>query len=203
MDMKKLIISLGFLAASYGLFGADQSAVKQAKEVVWVGLDYSLVRMYGTADFKRPEEIFPDMFNAWNSLFLQEWILHKSARLQKALGKEIKTDIEGMVERNKLAKTDQVIRQDGAYINDTHITDKDIAAAVKSYKLSTKSGIGLVYIVDRLVKVEAKGAVYVVFFDLASRQVLASERQIGRASGGGFRNYWFRPIKEVKLNHFR
>ena len=61
------------------------------------------------------------------------------------------------------------------------------------------------FIVDRLVKSEARGAVYLVFFDLASREVIATERVIGRASGVAFRNYWFGVIKSAEsgLKKFR
>ena len=165
--------------------------------VVWAGLDYSMVRMYGTQDFQKPEEIFPEMFAKWNSLFLTELVLHKSERLQKATGKTVNSELDGMADRNKLAKTDQVIRQDGKYCAETHIKDSDIADAVRSYKLTSTSGLGLVFIVDRLVKAENRGAVYLVYFDIANREVIAKERVIVKAAGFGFRNFWFRVPKDA------
>jgi hypothetical protein len=52
-----------------------------------------------------------------------------------------------------------------------------------------------VFIVDRLVKKQETGCTYVVFFDVQSRKITHSERICAGAGGGGFRNYWFRPIK--------
>ena len=68
---------------------------------------------------------------------------------------------------------------------------------VKSYKLKHEKGIGLVFVVDRLVKLQETGCIYVVFFDVSSRKVLKCERVSEKAFGFGFRNYWFRPVKEA------
>ena len=39
---------------------------------------------------------------------------------------------------------------------------------------------------------------YVVAFDISSREVLSSERVMGKATGFGFRNFWFRVIKDAE-----
>ena len=58
-----------------------------------------------------------------------------------------------------------------------------------------KNGIGLVFIMDRLVKAQQMGCLYVVFFDVSTRKVVLSERIVTAAGGAGFRNFWFKPIK--------
>ena len=50
---------------------------------------------------------------------------------------------------------------------------------------------------DRLVKARKTACLYAVFFDIASRKVVYSERRCEKASGAGFRNYWFGPVKHV------
>jgi len=180
---KKWILLLCALVASASLFAVDKTAKQTANPllksdtVIWAGLDYSMVRMYGTMDFKEPEKIFPDMFDNWNGLFLTELVFHESARLQKAVGKTVKP-----------------------FCEDTHIKDADITEAVRSYKLTSTSGLGLVFIVDRLVKAEQRGAVYLVYFDVATREVIAKQRVIVKAAGFGFRNYWFRVPKDALRN---
>jgi hypothetical protein len=202
MTLKSFVL-LGAMLPSLALWAADKSvspavqALLKSDTVIWAGLDYSLVRMYGTQDFQQPENIFPQMLNTWNSLFLTELVFHKSERLQQATGKTVKAEIEGITARNQLAKADQVIRQDGVYCGATHIQDADIAAAIRSYPLTSTSGLGLVFIVDRLVKAEQKGAVYLVYFDVAKREVVSQQRVIVKAGGFGFRNYWFRVVKDA------
>jgi len=103
---------------------------------------------------------------------------------------------------NKRASSKQIINSPSAddTIYGSQITPELIGKIVKSYDLKNKSGTGVVFIVDRLVKLDKKGegAVYVVAFDIATRAVIFSEREIGKASGFGFRNYWFRVIKDAE-----
>ncbi|MGZ5565476.1 MAG: hypothetical protein ACXWKG_00555, partial [Limisphaerales bacterium] len=99
---------------------------------------------------------------------------------------------------NEQASTKQIERADGTadeMVAPTHITEADIARMVKSYKMKNESGVGLVFIMDRLVKAQEKGCLYVTYFDIGTRKVLFSERVVAPAGGAGFRNYWFRPIK--------
>jgi hypothetical protein len=44
-----------------------------------------------------------------------------------------------------------------------------------------------------------------VFFDVSSREIIASERVVAKASGVAFRNYWFGVIKnaEPELKKYR
>lgn len=199
--MKRFAIALFVIAVTGLAQGAAKSTAAAPKNpllasdtVIWAGLDYSMVRMFGTEGFTNPDEIFPGMLNAWNSLFLQErW--HE--RLGKALKQQVKVDTGGMSERNKLAKPDQVVARDGDLVGESHIKDADIAAAVKSYQMENKSGLGLVFIVDRLVKSQQQGALYAVYFDVATREVISSKRLVRKAGGFGVRNYWFRVVKDA------
>ncbi len=170
--------------------------VAQADTVVWVGLDYSMVRMIGTADFRQPDKIFPTMFDTWNYLFLRE---DYAVRAGRELNKKVVLDTTGVSQRNRLATPDQIIRMDGdkQILSESHITPLDIAEAVRSYELKEGTGIGLVFIIDRLVKLPEQGCVYLVVFDVATREVIRSERGCYDAGGAGFRNYWFSVVKDA------
>ena len=196
--MKNLLIAVCVVNLAASALGAEkkpQPPLMKADTVAWVGLDYSMVRMVGPGDFRNPEAIFPGMLDNWNALFLRERI----GRIGGALGKKVVLDTAGMSEHNRQATAKQIIPsagpEDGA--EKTHLSESDIAKAVRSYKLETQEGLALVFIVDRLVKPSQNGAVYVVFFDAKTREVVTCDRHIGRAAGGGFRNYWFRVIKEA------
>ena len=46
--------------------------------------------------------------------------------------------------------------------------------------------------------IEHAEAVYVVFFDIATRKVISSKREVRYVNtGNGFRNLWFGPIKDT------
>lgn len=158
-------------------------------------MDYSKVKMIGTLDFQRPEQIFPDMLTAWNGLFMAEML----PQLEK-MAKPLRTDLQAVTDNNAKAGASQIERKDGSsdeMVKPSHITDADLAEIVKSYKLENDKGLGLVFVMDRLVKTQTTGCMHVVFFDVASRKVVRSERVCARAGGIGFRNFWFSPVKET------
>jgi hypothetical protein len=149
--------------------------------------------MIGTADFRQPEQIFPGMLSSWNELFIKEML----PKLE-SMAKSVRTDLDAVTTANGGAKSTQIEHKDGSreeMVTPSDITEADIAAAVKHYKLKNDKGLGLVFVMDRLVKAQEVGCLYVVFFDVDSRKVLRSERLCEKAGGFGFRNYWFRPVK--------
>lgn len=193
--LRKILGMLTLLAGLFAIEGRAASDSRDGQSVVWVGIDYSLARFIGPNDFREPEAIFPGMVEAWNGLFVQERIVKLSEKLRRP----VITDLQGIGEANRKANAKQVIPFGGVedVIDKSHLTAADLAAAVRGYSLTAKDGVGLVFIVDRLIKPSANGAVHVVFFDVATREVLSSERRIGKAGGFGFRNFWFGVIKRV------
>ena len=190
--MKKTFIAILLSGLAFtGLVRAQEAAT--ADTLVWCGLDYSMVKMIGTADFKQPDQIFPGMLEQWNALFMKEMI----PQLEK-MASPVQSDLAAVTARNEKASEKQIERKDGTkdeMIKPTHITDADLASIVKSIKLTHDTGTGLIFVMDRLVKAQETGCLYVVFFDVSSRKVLHSERVVTAAGGAGFRNFWFKPIK--------
>ena len=198
--MKKLFVFVT-LACSLFAFGAGAAAkdsVITSGQLVWAGLDYSHARLIGPGQFNEPDAIFPGVFESWNNLFLQERI----RVIEKETKKNWNIDIDAVTVANKNGGNDQIIGSPGAddIIASSHITPEQIHNIVKAYDLKNKSGTAVVFIVDRLVKLDKKGegAVYVVAFDIASREVIFSQRETSKATGFGFRNYWFRVIKNAE-----
>ncbi len=198
--------------------------MKDTTSVVWMGLDYSMMRMIGTEKtILVPDLLFQNMPARWNDLFLDERI----EGVAGALKRRVQIDIEAVTERNKGISTNQVVlsgsSKDAA--KESHITAEEISAAVKSLRSKHEKGLAMVFIVDRFVsesklvsmpaKTNAKfppayishaGAVYVIFFDLATREVLSAKREVRViGTGGSFRNFWFGPIKDIdsELSQYR
>jgi hypothetical protein len=192
--MKKSLIAV--LSSCLGIAGAVRAQeAASANTLVWCGLDYSMVKMIGTQDFRQPTAIFPGMLEAWNGLFMKEML----PSLEK-MAKSVKSDLGAVEASNAKVSAKQIEATDGTrdeMVKPSHITEADIARMVKAYELKNNQGLGLVFIMDRLVKAQETGCMYVVFFDLASRKVVLSERVCADAGGIGFRNYWFRPVKNV------
>jgi hypothetical protein len=191
MKLQKLLMAV--LLFNLAGLAVDKAEGNSSGPLVWCGLDYTKVKMIGTMDFRQPEQIFPGMLSAWNGLFMQEMLPH----LESMAG-SVESDLAAVQARNEKAGSSQIQHEDGTsdeMVKPTDITERDIAEMVRNYKLKRDQGLGLVFIMDRLVKAQQKGCLYVVFFDIGSRKVLYSERLCETAAGMGFRNYWFRPVK--------
>ena len=193
-NMKRtwLAVLLWALAAAAPIQAQDTAS---PDTLVWCGLDYSMVKMIGTQDFRQPSTIFPGMLEAWNGLFMREML----PSLEK-MAKSVRSDLAAVGAKNAKATEKQIEHTDGTrdeMVKPSHITEADIAKMVKEYELKNDKGLGLVFIMDRLVKAQETGCMYVVFFDIPSRNVVHSERLCAGAGGMGFRNYWFRPVKDV------
>jgi hypothetical protein len=192
--MKRILITVSLLSLmAAGVSRAQDDATPDT--LVWCGLDYSKVKMIGTADFLHPEQIFPGMLVAWNGLFMTEMLPQLE---KKASPSPVRTDLKAVEAANQKASASQIEREDGTAdekVKPSHITDTDIAKMVKNYDMKYKQGTGLVFIMDRLVKAQETGCLYVVYFDVASRKVIHSERVVAKGGGIGFRNFWFTPVK--------
>lgn len=159
----------------------------------------------------------PSMTTAWNDLFMREMY----PRLGRDLRAIVQSDLRAVESRNARVSPQQIVNDESSPRNrpniadmgsffdpmrllhrgsrdlPTHINDADIAAAIRSYRLQTRSGMGLVFVMDRLVKKQETSCMYVVFFDIASRKIISLERVCTDAGGGGIRNHWFGSIKET------
>jgi 3-methyladenine DNA glycosylase AlkC len=80
------------------------------------------------------------------------------------------------------------------------LKEADITAVVKELDIEKKDGVGVLFVMEAMRKIEKKGdaAIWVTFVDLKSKKVLMTERIEVKASAGfGFRNYWASTIKNL------
>ena len=174
---------------------AGTNPVKEAEHVVWLGIDYSQVQMIGTTDFNDADEIFPGYLEKWNTLYLTEQLEELSARVKQP----IKVDVGGVTAANNNASGDQILREAGhiGYVDQPNITRAQREEMLAGYTLDQNSGVGLVFVMEYMLKEAAQACLYVTFVDLSDRSILAEDRQCLAGGGFGFRNFWFRPVKEA------
>src|SRR6185503_3051682 len=97
--MKRILILLSMLSLmAAGSARAQDDATPDT--LVWCGLDYSKVKMIGTADFLQPQQIFPGMIVSWNGLFMTEML----PQLEKMAG-GVRTDLKAVEAANQKAST--------------------------------------------------------------------------------------------------
>src|SRR5580765_7708006 len=122
--MKRALIAIVLVnLAGAGMTHAED--IPAADTLVWCGLDYSMVKMIGTGDFRKPENIFPEMLVKWNSLFMKEMLPELEGMARSAV-----TDLKAVEARNEKASANQIAHEDGTRDemgNHSHITEANIA----------------------------------------------------------------------------
>jgi hypothetical protein len=192
--MKSLPVQVMVVGLVVGLFASAAHARKSTTPVTFIGIDYSLCHFIGAGDFSDPTQVTTYYPGVWNTLFIKE----KLDDLNKAIGPlaAVVTPVEA---NNAKVTPAQIIHEDGGDWSSTisTISESDRLALVKGYAIPNHHGLGLVLIMDRLVKMEELGCGWITYFDIDSRTITAEERVCADAGGFGFRNYWFNPIKEM------
>jgi hypothetical protein len=182
MKTKSLfIVVLIFSFFSGAMQAQDKKKAVAEKNITWFGIDFTLARF--TLVTEDPAAIVSTSLKAINSLILAE---SDKYNLKKFFSKsEVTPDIDMVNERNSKIDPTMLVVPDKYTI-----TPEDVKKVISSYDTKGKTGTGLVFVAENLHKVEETGSFYVVFFDMATKEIIDSERKVGKAVGIGFRNYW-------------
>lgn len=148
-------------------------------QIVWYGIDYTQVEMVGTFTNKDLHEYY----HGWNKLIIQE---SEKYNIAKALQRTLVTFDQVYVEQLNDQSTPIVL----GVPSDKSIQKSDIAEMVSKYKSNQTYGIGLVFIAERYHKAKSTASHYAVFFDIATKKVLLSQRYTTAPGGMGVRNFW-------------
>jgi hypothetical protein len=161
--------------------------------IVYLGIDFSKARLLSDGN---PDDIRNRLYTSINELIVDE---PKKYDLKGAFRKSnIDHDFNAVFAQNMKANINEIISSRSADFN--RFKETDIAAMVNTLDLSGKQGIGLLFVMEAMRKVDKKGdaATWVTFIDMKTKKVLMTERIETDASAGfGFRNYWASTIKNL------
>jgi len=186
-----LIVVLIFSFFSSAMQAQDKKKAVAEKNITWCGVDFTLARF--TLVTEDPAAIVSTSLKAINALILAE---PDKYDLKKFFSKsEVTPEVDMVNERN--SKIDPTL----LVVPDKYtITPEDVKKVISSYDTKGKTGTGLVFVAENLHKIEQIGSYYVVFFDMASKEIIDMERKEGKATGIGFRNYWTGSVFTVMKN---
>ncbi|WP_343690208.1 hypothetical protein [Chitinophaga sp.] len=189
-----LLLTL-FLLCSTGLHSYAQNLkeffANTSTPLTYLGVDFSLAKIQGEA--ATATEI-KEKFEPINSVIITE---AKKYDIPGALKRStpVINDLDAV---NKLNGNANVAGMKTDNVSDLgKVTPEDVAKHVKTYNLSGKKGIGLVFVVDGMSKTDKEASMYAVLLDMGTKKVLNAEKLTGKAKGFGFRNYWAYPIYKV------
>jgi hypothetical protein len=196
--MKKiilLVVPILFAIKSWG-----QTNPFEASEVYWYGLDFTKSKMvgnfsqFGDAGVKNGFDIRNIYFRSWNRTIVSEsekYTLDKFLNVSKVnYALSVTEAVNQDMDASKLMLLDTYSKE---------LTAEEIQNCVNQYKIEQKSGIGVVFIIEKFDRFEEKGVMNVVYFDIASKKVLFAKRMSGEPKGIGLNNYWIRSVYNVML----
>lgn len=189
--MKKLLLaSLSVLLLAAGVHA--QNVSDGAEPLTWLGLDLSALKFVKTDETVTDEELQDKYFAGWNDLILHE---PKRYDLVKATGHDqVSYYTDAVTEVNKKASGAFITRDKKEY---EHLDQAAIARMVKKYNLKGKTGLGLVFVMEGMDKGREEAAMWVTYINMATKEVLLTQRMYGKSGGFSFRNYWASPVFKV------
>ena len=184
-------INILYILLSISLLSYSQKSAIKSKTLTWFGLDYSNANFIGTSDFNDPYTLKNTLFVQWNSVIIKEKDKYNFMKFYKK--DDVKYYTEIVSKRNQDTDVARAISDN--YAKSMHLSKDTIQVIIDSYKIPDgMSGLGLVYIVESYNKFSNIGFYYVVFFNIANREVIYTERFDGKAKGVGMRNHWVNTV---------
>jgi hypothetical protein len=193
---------LNWLIAGLLLLGSSTTSFAQTLKDVfnnsespltYLGIDFSKARLL---DVGNADDIRNRLYASINNLIVDE---PKKFDLKGAFKKsDMSSDLSAVTKNNAKANLNDIISTNQADFN--RFKESDISDMVKALDLSGKSGIGVLFVMEAMRKLDKKGdaAIWVTFVDMKSKKVLMTERiEENAKTAFGFRNYWASTIKEL------
>lgn len=161
--------------------------------IVYLGIDFSKAKLLDNGD---PNDIKNRLYASINQLIVNE---PKKFDLKGAFRKDnIDYDFAAVNKSNAQINENEIISTNSADFN--RFKEVDIANMVKSLDLSGKTGIGILFVMESMRKMDKKGdaAIWVTLVDMKTKSVLMTERMVTKGKMAiGFRNYWASTIKSL------
>ena len=198
---KTFFIIILFLSVQSLSAQSSFSEIKKHHSWAWLGLDFSNTKLLESEGFNDPKKIIDHYFIAWNQLIFDEgdkYNVMKAFKLKQMYTEDSYFDlINSKVKLNELFA-------DRSY----RISESDIKNIVEGYNLSKiKQKIVLVFIAERLDKPKEQAVFWVTLINSRTKEIILTERMIGKPGGFGFRNYWagavYDIIKQIKKKKYK
>ncbi len=192
--ISRLFVLISLLSISNQSFAQTLKEVFNDSEspLTYLGIDFSKARLL---DIGNADDIRNRLYGSINDLIVLE---PKKFDLKGAFRKSnISHDFSAVNKNNGKTNLNDILSTNSADFD--RFKESDIAAMVKALDLSGKDGVGLLFVMEAMRKIDKRGdaAIWVTLVDMKTKKVLMTERIVTKAAGIGFRNYWASTIKEV------
>ena len=163
-------------------------------QILYLGIDYTEARVINNTSGTGIQ--VRDFFPLINNVVITE---PKKYDLQGAFNKSTINNSLGIVnKRNEKINAENILSIESSDYN--RLKEEDISNLVKGIDFEKKKGLGLLFVVEAMKKVDKSGtsSIWVTIVDMGAAKMLMTERMEGTTGGGfNFRNYWANTIFNV------
>lgn len=187
--MKKLAIFI--LMGSFMFPARAGEPLKNRGELVWFGMDYTLVKFIGARDqFSDLPKIRDHYFRAWNELVMIE--KDKYDLMTAFSVNKIYYEMENTIRRSQERSMDGIVQTDHY-----SISEEQVKSVVALHIDPSVNKVGAVFVMETLNKLEEQSTMWLAIFNISSGEILYMNKYSGAVGGFGFRNYWARSYYNV------
>lgn len=161
--------------------------------IFYYGIDFTKARLMGDPN-ANPRDIVERQFAGINALIINEYKKYDVAKAFRRT--ELANDLSYTDKRNEKVDPDQLLSTNSDDFN--RLSEKDIQTLISGFNGGSKTGTGLVFVVEGMSKTKKALSLWVTLFDIKTRKVLMTKRMEGAlGSGFSFRNYWATGFKKI------
>jgi hypothetical protein len=166
-------------------------------QLTYLGIDYTKNLFFKNPD-ANPSDIRDKYYPGINDLVVKEQY-DKSYDIGAAFNRKntISIDISAITANNKKIDAANIVSRKKSDFE--RLKAADIKNCVEALPLENKEGIGLMFIMEGMKKINGKGygSVWVTLIDMKTKEVLITDRLVREAEGFSFRNYWTSVIRKA------
>jgi hypothetical protein len=204
MNAKKLIVTLFIAVSGFGLKAQTVNDIFEPNTTItWLGLDMTGAIFIGDREKWGSQSDIQNTIKSWNDLFYREKEkFNVTAMLKKKTPVEFKLEIT----QNHNAELDisNILSEKSA--DHIHLRKDGVEQIAAAYNYDGLTGIGLMFNVESFNKTNNEGSLWVTFVNMATGEVLLTERMTAAPRGVGVRNYWggavFEIMEQVKKREY-
>lgn len=174
--------------------GQTANPAQNANELVWCGIDYTLVKFIGSQEqFNDIPKIQSYYFRAWNDLIQAE---SNKYDLNKAFSVATVTyNMEKTIIRSEGRDMTGIVQ-----FEDYTIDEEQVKSVALQNIDPNMDKLGAMFVMETLNKIQGVSTMWLAVFNVASGEILYMRRYSGAVGGFGFRNYYARSHYNVIKN---
>ncbi|HCW09197.1 MAG TPA: hypothetical protein DGG95_17710 [Cytophagales bacterium] len=196
----KIVVILCLLSTTENFSQSAKDVFDPNVPITWLGIDFTGAVFNGDREKLGSEADMKNLMSSLNRLTMNERDkFNFGAMLQK---NKIDYSIDVAIGHNEKMDFSNGYSDKLGHI----LHEQDIDAIVRDYDYGDLKGVGLIFNVETLSKFNEEAFVWITFIDIEHKQIIFTERMMGKPAGFGLRNYWagalYKIMKSVGVKDF-